>query len=122
PPGGVTASGPADSDLCGPAGYSRPKIPPGKASGQIPPRLRARFTGQGLHAETKDRCVRAAFGTTFAGSRWPPSACCPQWRASGTARGLQAIPGLVGFQLGADPPGWTENLNCRNFAIPRRLT
>jgi hypothetical protein len=35
---------------------------------------------------------------------------------------FQAVPGLVGFQLGADPPVWTENLNCRNFVIPRRLT
>jgi hypothetical protein len=35
---------------------------------------------------------------------------------------FQAVPGLAGFQLGADPPVWTENLNCRNFVIPRRLT
>src|SRR5207248_2290554 len=35
---------------------------------------------------------------------------------------LRAGPGLVGFQLGINPPGWMENLNCRDFVLPCRLT
>src|SRR5215471_15052305 len=30
--------------------------------------------------------------------------------------------GLVGFQLGINPPGWMENLKCRDFVLPWRLT
>ncbi len=33
-----------------------------------------------------------------------------------------AVSGLAGFQLGTDPPGWTEKSNCTSFAIPRRFT
>jgi hypothetical protein len=35
---------------------------------------------------------------------------------------LRAGPGLVGFQLGINPPGWMENLNCRDFVLPWWLT
>jgi DDE superfamily endonuclease len=35
---------------------------------------------------------------------------------------LRAGPGLVGFQPGINPPGWMENLNCRDFVLPWRLT
>ena len=35
---------------------------------------------------------------------------------------LRAGAGLVGCQLGINPPGWMEKLNCRDFVLPWRLT
>ena len=42
--------------------------------------------------------------------------------ADGGTLYLRAGPGLAGFQLGINPPGWMENLNCRDFVLPWRLT